>query len=178
MDPFRASFHDTTTEEPSLLPPGKELYHMLCTFLLSRIYLKYYVYMMVRLMAGMVSLSYLCFQKLITAPTSNRCSLTVYGIDKWPDNHDGVITNLELGILEWEVKWAFGSITTNKASGGDRIPVQLFQILKDDAVKVLLIYQQIWKTQQWPQDWKRSVFIPMQKKGNAKELHNCTHLTG
>ena len=147
-DPFRASFQDTTTEEPSLLPPGKELSHMLSTFLLSRIYLKYYVYMMIRLMAGMVSLSYLCFQKLITAPTSNRCSLTVYGIDKWPDNHDGVITHLEPDILECEVKWALGSITTNKASGGDGIPVQLFQILKDDAVKVLhSICQQIWKSQ-------------------------------
>ena len=77
-----------------------------------------------------------------------------------PDNHDGVITDLELDILECEVKWALGSITTNKASGGDRIPVELFQILKDDTVKVLhSICQQIWKTQQWPQDWKRSIFI-------------------
>ena len=82
-----------------------------------------------------------------------------------PDNHDGVITHLEPDILECEVKWALGSITTNKASGGDGIPVELFQILKDDAVKVLYsICQQIWKTQQWPQDWKRSL-----KKGNAKE---------
>ena len=87
-----------------------------------------------------------------------------------PDNHDGVITHLEPDILECEVKWALGSITTNKASGGDGIPVELFQIPKDDAVKVLhSICQQIWKTQQWPQDWKRSVFIPNQKKGNAKE---------
>ena len=87
-----------------------------------------------------------------------------------PDNHDGVITHLESDILEWEVKWALGSITMNKASGGARIPVELFQILKDDAVKVLhSICQQIWKTQQWPQDWKRSVFIPIPKKGNAKE---------
>ena len=87
-----------------------------------------------------------------------------------PDNHDGVITHLEPDILECEVKWALESITTNKASGGDGIPVELFQILKDDAVKVLLsICQQIWKTQQWPQDWKRSVFIPIPKKGNAKE---------
>ena len=79
-------------------------------------------------------------------------------------------TNLEPGILECEVKWALGSITTNKASGGDGIPVELFQILKDDAVKVLhSICQQIWKTQQWPQDWKRSIFIPIPKKGNAKE---------
>ena len=88
-----------------------------------------------------------------------------------PDNHYGVITHLERDILECEVKWALESITTNKASGGDGIPVELFQILKDDAVKVLhSICQQIWKTQQWPQDWKRSVFIPIPKKGNAKEL--------
>ena len=81
-----------------------------------------------------------------------------------PDNHDGVITHLEPDILECEVKWALGSITMNKASGGDAIPVELFQILKDDAVKVLhSIWQQIWKTQQWPQDWKRSVFIPILK---------------
>ena len=87
-----------------------------------------------------------------------------------PDNHDGVITQLESDILEWEVKRALGSITTNKASGGDGIPVELFQILKDDAVKVLhSLCQQIRKTQQWPQDWKRSVFIPIPKKGNAKE---------
>ena len=90
-----------------------------------------------------------------------------------PDNHDGVITDLEPDILECEVKWALESITTNKASGGDGIPVELFQILKDDAVKVLhSICQQIWKTQQWPQDWKRSVFIPITKKGNAKECSN------
>ena len=88
-----------------------------------------------------------------------------------PDNHDGVITHLEPDILECEVKWAWGSITTNKASGGDGIPVELFQILKDDAVKVLhSVCQQIWKTQQWPQDWKRSVFIPIPKKGNVKEF--------
>ena len=92
-----------------------------------------------------------------------------------PDNHDGVITYLEPDILECEVKWALGSITMNKASGGDGIPVELFQILKD-AVKVLhSICQQIWKTQQWPQDWKTSVFIPIPKKGNAKECSNyCT----
>ena len=90
-----------------------------------------------------------------------------------PDNHDGVITDLEPDILECEVKWALESITTNKASGGDGIPVELFQILKDDAVKVLhSICQQIWKTQQWPQDWKRSVCIPIPKKGNAKECSN------
>ena len=92
------------------------------------------------------------------------------------DNHNGVITHLEPDILECEVKWALGSITMNKASGGDGIPAKLFQILKDDAVKVLhSIYQQIWKTQQWPQNWKRSGFIPILKKGNAKECSNyCT----
>ena len=91
-------------------------------------------------------------------------------------NHDGVITHLEPDILECEVKWALGSIARNKASGGDGIPVELFQILKDDAVKVLRsICQQIWKTQQWSQDWKSSVFIPVPKKGNAKECSNyCT----
>ena len=89
------------------------------------------------------------------------------------DNHDGVITLLEPGILECEVKWALGSITTDKASRGNGIPAELFQILKDDAMKVLhLICQQIWKTQQWPQDWKMSVFIPIPKKGNAKECSN------
>ena len=93
-----------------------------------------------------------------------------------PDNHNGVITHLEPDILESELKWALGSITKNKASGGDGISVKLFQILKDDAVKVLhSICQQIWKTQQWPQDWERSVFIPIPKKGNAKECSNyCT----
>jgi len=93
-----------------------------------------------------------------------------------PDNHDAVITHLEPDILECEVKWALGIITTNKASEGDGIPVEPFQILKDDAVKVLhSICQQIWKTRQWPQDWKRSVFIPIPKKGNVKECSNyCT----
>ena len=87
-----------------------------------------------------------------------------------PDNHDGVITHPQPDILECKVK---GSITTNKASGDDGIPVELFQILKDDAAKVLhSICQQIWKTQQWPHDWKRSVFIPIPKKGNAKECSN------
>ena len=88
-----------------------------------------------------------------------------------PDNHDGVITHLEPDNLECEVNWALGSITTNKASGGDGIPVELLcQILKDDAVKVLhSVCQQIWKIQQWPQDWKGSVFIPIPKKGNAKD---------
>ena len=87
-----------------------------------------------------------------------------------PDNHNGVITHLEPDILEYEVKWASESITTNKASGCDRIPVELFQILKDDMKVLHSICQQIWKTQQWPQDWKRSVFIP--KKGNPKECSN------
>ena len=88
-------------------------------------------------------------------------------------NHDGVITHLAPDILECEVKWALESITTNKASGCDGIPVELFQILKDDAVKVLhSVCQQIWKTPQWPQDWKRSVFIPIPKKGNPKECSN------
>ena len=90
-----------------------------------------------------------------------------------PDNHDGMITHLEPDILECEVKWALESITTNKASGGDGIPVELFQILKDGAMKVLhSICQQIWKIQQWPQDWKRSVFIPIPKKDNAKDCSN------
>ena len=89
------------------------------------------------------------------------------------DNHDGVSTHPEPDILECKVKWALGSITMNKASGGDGIPVELFQILKDDAVKVLhSICQQMWKTQQWLQDWKRSVLIPIPKKGNAKECSN------
>ena len=93
-----------------------------------------------------------------------------------PDNHNGVVTYLEPNILESEVKWALRSITMNKANGGDRIPAGQFKILKDDTVKVLhSICQQIWKTQQWPQDWKRSLFIPIPKKGNAKECSNyCT----
>ena len=100
-----------------------------------------------------------------------------YKVDKFVGSN-----HLEPDILECEVKWALGSITTNKATGGDGIPVELFQILKDDAVKVLhSMCQQIWKTQQWPQDWKRSVFIPIPKKGNAKECSNYrtifTHLT-
>ena len=90
-----------------------------------------------------------------------------------PDNHNGVITHLEPVILECEIKWALESITTNKARGGGRIPVKLFQILQDDVIKMLhSICQQIWKTQQWPQDWKKSVFIPIPKKGNAKEWSN------
>ena len=95
-----------------------------------------------------------------------------------PDNHDGVITHLEPDILECEVKWALESFTTNKASGGDGIPVELFQILEEDAVKVLYsICQQIWKTQQWPQDWKRSVFKERQCQRMLNLPHNCTHLT-
>ena len=87
-----------------------------------------------------------------------------------PENHDGVITHLQPDIKDCEVKWALGTITMNKTSGGDGIPAELFQILKDNAVKVLhSVSQQIWKTQQWSQDWKRSVFIPIPKKGNAKE---------
>ena len=107
----------------------------------------------------------------------NRCQEYTEELDQKdlhnPDNHDGVITDLEPDILECKVKWALGSITMNKASGGDGIPVELFQIVKDDAVKVLhSLRQQIWKTQQWPQDWKRSVFIPIPKEGNAKECSN------
>ena len=95
-----------------------------------------------------------------------------------PDNHDGVITHLEPDILEYEVKWALGSITTNNASGDDWIPVELFQILKDEAMKVLhSICQHIWKAQQWPQDWKRSVFIPVPMNGNAKECSNYHTIT-
>ena len=91
-----------------------------------------------------------------------------------PDNHSGMITHLEPDILEGEVKWALGSITKNKASGGGGIPVELFKIPKDDAMKVLhSICWQIWKAQQWPQDWKRSVFIPFPKRGKAKECSNC-----
>jgi len=94
-----------------------------------------------------------------------------------PDNHNGMITLLEPDILEHEVKWALGSITTNKASGGDGIPVELFKILKDDAVKVLQsIFQQIWKTQQWPQDWKRSVFISIPRKTMPKSAQTMTQL--
>ena len=94
-----------------------------------------------------------------------------------PDNRDDVITNLEPDILECDVKWALESITMNKASGGDGIPVELFHILKDDVVKVLhSLCQQIWKIQPWPQDWKRSVFIPIPKKGNAKNAQTTTQL--
>ena len=90
-----------------------------------------------------------------------------------PDNHNGVVTHLDPDILEWEVKWALESISKNKASGGDGISAELFQILKDDAVKVLhSICQQIWKTQQWPQDWKSSIFTPIPKKCKAKECSN------
>ena len=136
---------------------------------------------------GMAALSF-CFCCLC------ECSeLSFYWWEKWgseriinvlkakkdlhnQDNHDGMITHLEPDILECEVKWSLESITMNKASGGDGIPVELFQILKDDAVKVLhSICQHIWKSQQWPQDLKRSVFIAIPKKGNAKECSNyCT----
>ena len=106
-----------------------------------------------------------------------ECTEELYKNDlRDPDNHNGVVTHLEPDILECEVKWALGSITMNRASGGDRISAELFQILKDDAVKVLRsMCQQIGKTQQWPQDWKRSVFIPIPMKGNARECSNhCT----
>ena len=94
-----------------------------------------------------------------------------------PDNHDGVITHLKPDFLECEIKWVLGSITMKKASGGDGIPVELFQILKDDAVKVLhLIYQQIWKTQQWPQDWKRSVSFQSQRKAMPKNAQTTAQL--
>ena len=99
-----------------------------------------------------------------------------------PGNHDGVITHLKPDVLEYKVKWALGSITRSKASGGDGIPVELFQILEDDIVKVLhSICQKIWKTQQWPQDWRRPVFILIPKKGKYQRMfklpHNYTHLT-
>ena len=101
--------------------------------------------------------------------TQNNCTKNLH----CPDNHDGVISHLEPDILECEVKWVLGSITTNKASGGDRVPVEPFEILNDNAVKVLhSVCQQIWKTQQQPQDQKRSVFIPVPKKGDAKECSN------
>ena len=103
-----------------------------------------------------------------------ECTENLYNRDiQNQGNHNGVITHLEPNILEYEVKWALESTTMNKASAGDGIPVELFQILKDDAVEVLhSIRQQMWKTQQWPQDWKRSVFVPVPKKGNPKECSN------
>ena len=125
--------------------------------------------------------------KMGTMKDRNGMDLTEEDIKRWqeyteelykkdlhdPDNHNGMITHLEPDILEWEIKWALGSITMNKARGGDGISAELFQILKEDAVKVLhSICQQIWKTLQWPQDWKRSIFIPVPKKGNAKECSN------
>ena len=123
---------------------------------------------------------------LLAPPGKSNWSITAHIYLGWErykkdlhdsDNHNGVITHLEPDILECEVKWPLGSITMNKASGGDGIPGELFQILKDDALKVLhSICQQIWKTQQWPQDWKRSVFTPISKKVNAKECSNYTQL--
>ena len=106
----------------------------------------------------------------------------IYKKDNDPDSQDGVITHLEPDILECKVKWALGSITTNKTSGADGISAELFQILEDDAVKVLhSICQQIWETQQWPQDWKRSLFISLPKEEQCQRMlklpHNCTHLT-
>ena len=114
---------------------------------------------------------------LTEAEDIKRCQEYTEGLYKKdlhdPDNHNGMLTHIEPDILEWEVKWALGSITVNKASGGDGILGDLFQILNDDFVKVLHpIWQQIWKTQQWPQDWKRSVFIPIPKKGKDKECSN------
>ena len=108
------------------------------------------------------------------SPRKQEYTEEQYGKDLHdPDNHDGVITHLESDILEGKVKWALRSITANKASRSDEIPVEIFQILKDDDVKMLhSIYQHIWKTQQWPQDWKRSVFISIPKKCNAKEGSN------
>ena len=101
---------------------------------------------------------------------------TIQKIFNDPGNHDGLVTHLKPDVLECEVKWALGSITMDKAIGGDGIPLELFQILKDDAVIALhSVCLQIWKTQQWPQDWKRSIFIPIPKKGTAKECSNyCT----
>ena len=112
-------------------------------------------------------------QKILRRGGKNtQKNYTKKGLDD-PNNHDGVITQLEPDILECEVKWALRSITVNKANGGDGIPIEPFQILKDDAVKVLhSTCQQIWTTQQWPQDCKRSVFIPIPKKGNVKECSN------
>ena len=111
-------------------------------------------------------------QKILRRGGKNKQNYTKKDLQD-PDNHDNVITHLEPDILEFKVKWALRRVTRNKASGGDRIPVELFQILKDDAVKVLhSICQQIRKTQQWPQDWKRSIFIPIPKKGNARECSN------
>ena len=148
-------------------------------------------------LAGILSAALLQHQSMLLSPATNMGSIKERnGMDlteaedikkRWheyteelykkdlqdPDNHDGVITNLQPDILECEVKWALEIITMNKDSRGDGIPDELFQILKDDAVKMLhSICRQIWKTQQWPQDWKRSVFIPIPKKGNAKECSN------
>ena len=111
-------------------------------------------------------------QKLLRKGGKNTQNYTKKDLNDL-DNHNGVITHLVPNILECEVRWSLGSITTNKAGGGDGIPAELFQILKNDTVKVLhSICQQIWKTQQWPQYWKRSAFIPIPKKGNAKECSN------
>ena len=116
-------------------------------------------------------------QKRLRGGKNTQKSYTKKGLYD-PDNHDGVVTRLEPDIMECEGKWALGSITTNKASGGDGIPAELFKILKDDAVKVLHSKcQQVWKIQQWPYDWKRSVFIPIPKKGSAKECLNYWTIT-
>ena len=128
---------------------------------------------MIQWMLAICSLVPLPFLKPAWTSGSSRFTYC-WSLD--PDNHNGVITHLEPDILEFEVKWALGSITTNKASGDNGIPAELFQVLKDDPATVLhSICQEIWKTQHWPQDWKRSVFIPIPKKGNAKECSNyCT----
>ena len=117
---------------------------------------------------------YACIYMYKDCSTTERLCLSVYSLYHHdPDNHDGVITHLGPAILDCEVKWASGGNTMNKASGGDGIPDEVFQLLKDNAVQVLHSKcQQIWKTQQWPQNWKRSVFIPIPKKGNAKECSN------
>ena len=117
-----------------------------------------------------------CFIRLEIFSKKLRINVKFFQQDQ--DNHDGEITHLGPDILQYEVKWALESIAMNKASGGDGIPDELFQILKDDALKVLhSVCQLIWKTQQWPQDWERSVFIPIPKKGNTKEWSNYSTIT-
>ena len=114
-------------------------------------------------------------QKILRRDDKNTQTYTTKDLND-PDNHDGVIAHLELDILECEIEWALGSIITNKASGGDGIPVELFQILKDDAVKVHSICQHIWKTEQWPQDWKRSVSFQFQRKAMPKNVQTAAQL--
>ena len=129
--------------------------------------------MFLKVLCGRQSSSHLTFIPGIRIDEKGKKSIIDHIDLNDPDNQDGVITHLEPGILECEVKWALGSITRNKASGGNGIPAELFQILKDDTIKVLhSVCQQIWKTQQWPQDWKKSVFILIPKKDNDKECSN------